>query len=341
MHVIRIYVVHSRSIIAVSGARSGFLNFTLYCQICRGNMLIYLVTIFVGSAFAAPGGGFVAFGGVKPPITFDGGNIGVNFAGYHASAGLGGLLGSGAAGGLHAEAGTPFGQSAGAGLGGVVAKGKSAGGLYAVADSGAGPAAGAAIGGIAAESGAIGGSVAAAKGATYITKTVEHESPVIVKETIEQAPQVQKTYIERTVIPNYVEKTVQVPSYVEKTIRVPTVVEKKITVPAPPTVIEKTINAPPETIAGGEVRKTVYHKSYTSAVGGTADAGTYSTNHYYGGGYGGGGSAVFGYRKSFNSDLVNDIFNIPISTLSAVSRLVGGIAGGASGSLSFSKQVVV
>ncbi|KAK9680549.1 hypothetical protein QE152_g39007 [Popillia japonica] len=69
-------------------------------------------------------GGFLAFGGaVKPPITFDGGNVGVNFGGYHASAGLGGLLGGGAFGGLHAEAGTPYGQTAGAGLGGVVTKG--------------------------------------------------------------------------------------------------------------------------------------------------------------------------------------------------------------------------
>lgn len=54
-------------------------------------------------------------------MSFDNGNVGVNFLGYRASAGLGGLLtGSAADGGLHAEAGTPFGQSAGAGLGGGV-----------------------------------------------------------------------------------------------------------------------------------------------------------------------------------------------------------------------------
>lgn len=47
--------------------------------------------------------------------------MGVNFAGYHASAGLGGILnGDGTGGGLHAEAGTPFGQTAGAGLRGNV-----------------------------------------------------------------------------------------------------------------------------------------------------------------------------------------------------------------------------
>lgn len=47
----------------------------------------------------------------------------MSFGGFHASAGLGGILSSGAVGGLHAEAGTPFGQRAAAGLGGVVSEG--------------------------------------------------------------------------------------------------------------------------------------------------------------------------------------------------------------------------
>lgn len=57
--------------------------------------------------------------------------------GYHASAGLGGLLtGSAADGGLHAEAGTPFGQAAGAGLGGTVdATGNRSGYKYHYATS--------------------------------------------------------------------------------------------------------------------------------------------------------------------------------------------------------------
>ncbi len=43
----------------------------------------------------------------------------MNFGGYHAEAGLGGLLtGNAAHGGLSASAGTPYGQVAGAGLGG-------------------------------------------------------------------------------------------------------------------------------------------------------------------------------------------------------------------------------
>lgn len=45
----------------------------------------------------------------------------MNFAGYHAEAGLGGLLRSaGTSGGLHASVGTPWGAHAGAGLGGQV-----------------------------------------------------------------------------------------------------------------------------------------------------------------------------------------------------------------------------
>lgn len=43
----------------------------------------------------------------------------MNFGGYHAEAGLGGLLtGNAAHGGLSASAGTPYGQTAMAGLGG-------------------------------------------------------------------------------------------------------------------------------------------------------------------------------------------------------------------------------
>lgn len=70
-------------------------------------------------------------------INFKDGKLGVNFGGYHAAVGLGGLLGSGANGGLFAEAGTPFGQAAKAGLGGAVdSYGRTKGGLYAGATAG-------------------------------------------------------------------------------------------------------------------------------------------------------------------------------------------------------------
>lgn len=52
-------------------------------------------------------------------ITLRDGKVGVNFAGYHADAGLGGLLtGNSAHGGLSASAGTPWGSRAAAGIGG-------------------------------------------------------------------------------------------------------------------------------------------------------------------------------------------------------------------------------
>lgn len=46
--------------------------------------------------------------------------MGVNFFGYHAQAGLGGGQNDGLLGGLHASAGTPWGQNAAAGVRGNV-----------------------------------------------------------------------------------------------------------------------------------------------------------------------------------------------------------------------------
>ncbi|XP_020714881.1 merozoite surface antigen 2 isoform X2 [Ceratitis capitata] len=80
-------------------------------------------------------------------LTFRDGKFGVNFGGYHAEAGLGGLLtGNAAHGGLSASAGTPFGQRAGAGLGGSV-DGNAAGLLYAGAEANPRTGAGVILGG--------------------------------------------------------------------------------------------------------------------------------------------------------------------------------------------------
>ncbi|XP_076641224.1 uncharacterized protein LOC143352530 isoform X2 [Halictus rubicundus] len=87
-----------------------------------------------------------------PLIQFTDGGIRVNFAGFHAQAGLGGLLGgSQAGGGLHASAGTPWGANAAAGLGGALDGNNptARGGLYARASfSDGGPSAGAGLGGV-------------------------------------------------------------------------------------------------------------------------------------------------------------------------------------------------
>ena len=54
-------------------------------------------------------------------MQFTNGGVRVNFGGYHAEAGLGGLLnGLKTGGGLHASAGTPDGAHASAGLGGLL-----------------------------------------------------------------------------------------------------------------------------------------------------------------------------------------------------------------------------
>ncbi|XP_018401637.1 PREDICTED: uncharacterized protein LOC108778839 [Cyphomyrmex costatus] len=83
-----------------------------------------------------------------PFLQFTDGGIRVNFGGYHAAAGLGGLL-RGTGGGLFASAGTPWGAHAGAGLGGKLgADGNLGGGLYARAGAGnGGPEAAAGLGG--------------------------------------------------------------------------------------------------------------------------------------------------------------------------------------------------
>lgn len=78
----------------------------------------------------------------RPPlIEFTNGGIRFNFAGYHAAAGLGGLLtGSNTGGGLHASVGTPWGGHAAAGLGGTLNgdNANAGGGLYARAGLGNG-----------------------------------------------------------------------------------------------------------------------------------------------------------------------------------------------------------
>nr|XP_016930398.1 protein MLP1 homolog isoform X1 [Drosophila suzukii] len=89
-------------------------------------------------------------------ITLRDGKVGVNFAGFHADAGLGGLLtGNSAHGGLSASAGTPWGSRAAAGLGGNL-DGRAAGVGYAAAQANPSVGASALLGGSAGEHGYIG-----------------------------------------------------------------------------------------------------------------------------------------------------------------------------------------
>nr|XP_032516482.1 uncharacterized protein LOC116769483 [Danaus plexippus plexippus] len=112
-------------------------------------------------------------------ISFKDGKLGVNFGGYHAGVGIGGLLGgSGGAGGLYAEAGTPSGQAARAGLGGVVSEhGGSSGGLYAGATAGGNIRAQAGLaGGVTAEKSAGGGFASAQAGPNHATSGLGGET---------------------------------------------------------------------------------------------------------------------------------------------------------------------
>ncbi|XP_066245308.1 uncharacterized protein [Euwallacea similis] len=353
--------------------------------------------------------------GIPPLITFKDGNIGVNFLGFKASAGLGGLLtGDASQGGLHAEAGTPFGQRAVAGLGGTMSEnGRSIGGLYAGATAGGGIGASAGLDGTVGEDGSFGRSYAgasagnvgktvvketykpapgsvgvSASGALHIQKIPTTKIPDVevvkeyslpktpVKSKVDtevvkevQPEELRKTYVERTVIPNYVEKIVQVPSYVEKTIRVPTVIEKRIKVPAPPTIIEKEVEVPQTVKTIVKTKQVAVHEPGVPDVATVVKTKTKirrrpwinlrnrininsSDTPYYGGVVAGdasvntvksgtplSGTYTTTVRKQFNGNLVRDIFNIPIATLGAVSNLVGNIAGGAAGSVSVSKSI--
>ncbi|BFG04737.1 uncharacterized protein DMAD_03630 [Drosophila madeirensis] len=118
-------------------------------------------------------------------ITLRDGKVGVNFAGYHADAGLGGLLtGNSAHGGLSASAGTPWGSRAAAGLGGNL-DGSTNGFGYAAAQANPSVGASALLGGSAGEHGYI-GAEAHSPGKTAITSkqhTVQHQAPAAASPT--------------------------------------------------------------------------------------------------------------------------------------------------------------
>ncbi|KAH8254598.1 hypothetical protein KR032_011084, partial [Drosophila birchii] len=114
----------------------------------------------------------------SPPqlITLRDGKVGVNFAGFHADAGLGGLLtGNSAHGGLSASAGTPWGARAAAGLGGNL-DGRASGVGYAAAQANPSVGASALLGGSAGEHGYI-GAEAHSPGRTVISSKQHSAQP--------------------------------------------------------------------------------------------------------------------------------------------------------------------
>ncbi|XP_073844839.1 uncharacterized protein isoform X2 [Musca autumnalis] len=138
--------------------------------------------------------------GAPQLISFKDGKVGVNFFGYHAEAGLGGQnSGNGLLGGLHASAGTPWGQNAAAGLGGNV-NGRASGLLYAGAQAMPDVGAGVVLGGDTSQ-----GGYAASE--AYVPGKVSHSSRTVqVAQTASQATAESDAPVPVTDGPNVIQK---------------------------------------------------------------------------------------------------------------------------------------
>ncbi|XP_053688536.1 merozoite surface protein 2 [Sabethes cyaneus] len=234
-------------------------------------------------------------------LSFKDGKFGVGYGGYHAEAGLGGFLGGNKGfGGLSASAGTPNGQHAGAGLGGILdGNAKTAGGAYAGASAGQGVGASAAIGGNLNGAGGAGGTGAEAH-AGGVSKKVVKLGQTDVGETIythevPPAPQSVNTRFNQDFETNTRTKTI--------------VKEVHTDLEAPP-VVQPHVHTRTKTIYKKKVI-TRPHKAQASSNGPTSGSGS-------------GGHAN-------NPNFWNDIFNIPISTLNAVSQFLNGNKGNGNG----------
>lgn len=233
-------------------------------------------------------------------ITFKDGKIGVNFLGYHAEAGLGGLLtGNAAHGGLSASAGTPLGQRAAAGLGGSIDEaGRPRGGGFAAASAGAGVGASAALGGSVDEFGGSGGLGSEAHAGGYSAKKVE----------LGQYPQGPR------IPPNV--KSVEIGPVNSRS-------------------SFDYQDAQPQAPANPQYPKKAYRKKYN--VANRVRAQTMETNDENNQNVATGATTV---TKTVNfqpnPNFFNDIFNIPISALNAVNQFLnngfnGGAAAGGGG----------
>ncbi|XP_075975134.1 uncharacterized protein LOC142975890 isoform X2 [Anticarsia gemmatalis] len=300
-------------------------------------------------------------------ITFKEGKLGVNFGGYHAAVGLGGLLGNngGAGGGLFAEAGTPFGQAAKAGLGGSVdARGESQGGLYAGATAGGNVRAAAGLGGeVAADrSSGAGFATASGLGGASVVKQISAGPAAEVK------PVHKKVYSEANfeaaneIVP-VAKADVQANVDVKAEAQPAVIVKEVYVAPPPPQVVEKTIirahkphrhhfhktayiggyiGAGGEAAVAPEVVKTVQPIERRADVGvageahASAGAGAnVNANH------GGSGEVTYTKRVTVQKSptFFQDIFNIPIATLKAVNSFLTNTAGSTSVSVQKSASV--
>lgn len=252
-------------------------------------------------------------------LTFQDGKFGVNFGGYHAEAGLGGLLtGNAAHGGLSASAGTPHGQQAGAGLGGLLnGNDRSAGGLYAGATAGHGVGASAAIGGGLDNEGGAGGAGAEAHVPGARTKVVK------LGQTNGAAPP-SETVVSYEVPPAPQNVNTRFNGDSESTIKTKTILKE----------VHTDLEAPPAEQQPTQTRtKTIYKKKVISRPHKVHVNSRFDSNGHTGGG----ASSQSG--ATHNPNFWNDIFNIPISTLNAVNQFLNNKSG--SGTVQVQKHAAI
>ncbi|EAA44222.3 uncharacterized protein LOC120895649 isoform X3 [Anopheles arabiensis] len=263
-----------------------------------------LILVIVQCTLASP---------VPQFLTFRDGKFGVNFGGYHAEAGLGGLLtGNSAHGGLSASAGTPHGQQAGAGIGGLLGGNeRTAGGAYAGATAGHGVGASAAIGGGLDGAGGAGGAGAESHAGGVSKKVVR------LGQTNQGAPPTE-VVISKETGAHHQGNFERIDDHHVKE------VHTELRAPAPQPAPEHSF------------RKTIYKKkviSHPHKIHTRID----SSNGHSGGHSGASSSTHVVASSTHNSNFWNDIFNIPISTLTAVNQLLNNKAG--SGSLHVEKRI--
>lgn len=261
-------------------------------------------------------------------LTFRDGKFGVNFGGYHAEAGLGGLLtGNAAHGGLSASAGTPHGQQAGAGLGGILdGNARTAGGLYAGATAGNGVGASAALGGGLNGEGAAGGTGAEAHAGGFSRKVVK------LSQTNGAAPP-SETVLVHEVAPAPQAVNTRFNQEFDSNTRTKTFVKEVHTDLEAPSAVQQPVQTH---------TKTVYKKKVI-----TRPHKIHFKNRFDSNGHSGGGSttqtqtSTVNAGANLNTNFWNDIFNIPISTLSAVNQFLNNKSGSGSGTVHVHKHTEV
>lgn len=254
-------------------------------------------------------------------LTFKDGKFGVNFGGYHAEAGLGGILtGNSAHGGLVASAGTPQGQQAGAGLGGLLGgNDRTAGGGYAGATAGNGVGASAAFGGGLDNAGGAGGLGAEAHAGGVSKKVVKigqtngaaPPSEILLEHEVPPAPQAVNTRFNHEV--NSKSKTKTVLKEVHTDLQAPPVHQPSVYNTHTKTIYKKKVISRP-------------HKVHLNT--------RFDSNGHSG------GSSHTSVGATQNTNFWNDIFNIPISTLTAVNQFLNNKSG-TSGNIQVHKHTEV